>query len=215
MTERIQDLKPDPENARKHGNRNLAMMIDSLEEVGAGRSIVIDEDNIVLAGNGLLEAAAKAGIEKMQVVEHLRSASPLGLEFIANVATPTHLTHAPGDFERLFVLEKGGRIVVISNGAVLATPFLDIEALVSSATGETGLLGLAFHPDYQTNGYFYVYYISDDSPPGPADSLLVRYTVTADPEIADPASAQTVLLIEQPTSSHNGGWRSRHRTESP
>ena len=139
-------------------------------------------------------------------VARAEGAVPLGVEFIANVDTPTYLTHAPGDFDRLFVLEKRGRIVVITKGAVLATPFLDIQAVVSSVASETGLLGLAFHPDYQANGWFYVYYISDDDGGGAADSLVVRYTVTADPEIADPASAQTVLLIPQPTSSHNGGW---------
>ena len=157
-----------------------------------------------IAVAGLFAATATTGV--WVDAARAEGAVPLGVEFIANVATPTHLTHAPGDFDRLFVLEKVGRIVVIKDGAVLPTPFLDIQALVSSATGETGLLGLTFHPDYQTNGYFYVYYISDDDGGGPADSLVVRYTVTADPEIADPASAQTVLLIPQPTSSHNGGW---------
>ena len=157
-----------------------------------------------IAFAGLLAAvvAPTVGVDRV----HAEGAIPLGVEFIANVDTPTHLTHAPGDFERLFVLERRGRIVVIANGAVLATPFLDIQTLVSSVGSETGLLGIAFHPDYQANGYFYVYYIRDDDGGGPAESLVVRYTVTADPEIADPASAQMVLLIAQPTSSHNGGW---------
>ena len=157
-----------------------------------------------IAAAGMFAAIAAPGVW----VDAARAdgALPLGVEFIANVNTPTHLTHAPGDFERLFVLERRGRIVVIKNGAVLATPFLDIQALVSSLPSEAGLLGLAFHPDYEANGQFYIYYIHDDDDGGSAESRLVRYTVTADPEIADPASAQTVLLIAQPTSSHNGGW---------
>ncbi len=133
-------------------------------------------------------------------------ALPLGVEFIAAVDTPTDLTHAPGDFERLFVLEKSGRIVVIKDGAVLANPFLDITSLVDDSTGETGLLGLAFHPDYQTNGLFYVYYTRDDDEMGAMESVIIRYTVSGDPEIADAGSAQTVLVIQQPTHSHNGGW---------
>ena len=66
---KIADLIPDPENARKHTPRNIGMIRDALGQVGAARSIVIDENNVVLAGNGVLEAAADAGIEKVQVVD--------------------------------------------------------------------------------------------------------------------------------------------------
>lgn len=132
---------------------------------------------------------------------------PVGLEFVATVDTPTCLTHAPGDFERLFVLEKAGRIVVIKNGTVQATPLLDISSLVDNSTGETGLLGLTFHPEYQSNGFFYIYYTRDDDPSDPPmESVLIRYTVSADPDIADAASAHTVLVIQQPNRSHNAGW---------
>lgn len=65
----IKDLVPDPENRRKHNPRNLGMVVDALHRVGAARSIVIDEDNVILAGNGVTEAAAEAGITKVQVVE--------------------------------------------------------------------------------------------------------------------------------------------------
>ena len=65
----IKDLHPDPRNARRHTPRNIGMISDSLRAVGAGRSIVIDEHNEILAGNGLVEAAAEAGITKVQVVE--------------------------------------------------------------------------------------------------------------------------------------------------
>ncbi len=69
MSETIADLKPDKCNARKHTPRNIGMIEKSLQEVGAARSIVIDEDNNILAGNGTVEAAGNAGIEKMQIVE--------------------------------------------------------------------------------------------------------------------------------------------------
>ncbi len=65
----ISDLKPDPENARTHTPRNVGLIVDALHEVGAARSIVIDEDDRVLAGTGTVEAAAEAGISKVQVVD--------------------------------------------------------------------------------------------------------------------------------------------------
>jgi ParB-like chromosome segregation protein Spo0J len=65
----IKDLKPDQRNARKHNARNIGMIEDALNEVGAARSIVIDEDGRILAGNGTVEAAAQAGIERVKVVE--------------------------------------------------------------------------------------------------------------------------------------------------
>ena len=65
----IADLTPDPGNARKHNPRNLGMIINALHEVGAARSIVIDENGVILAGNGVVEAAADAGIERVQVVD--------------------------------------------------------------------------------------------------------------------------------------------------
>jgi len=69
MATTLADLKPDPANARKHNPRNIDMIVDSLQKVGAARSIVIDEDNIILAGNGVIEAAAEAGIERVQVID--------------------------------------------------------------------------------------------------------------------------------------------------
>lgn len=65
----IKDLKPDPVNSRKHGPRNIGMIADAMQEIGAARSIVIDEDGVVLAGNGALEAAAQVGITKLHVVD--------------------------------------------------------------------------------------------------------------------------------------------------
>src|SRR3954464_3293773 len=65
----IKDLVPDPENRRKHNPRNLGMVVDALHQVGAARSIVIDEDNVILAGNGVTEAAAEAGITRVRVIE--------------------------------------------------------------------------------------------------------------------------------------------------
>lgn len=63
------DLKPDPKNARRHTPRNVGVIVDALQKVGAARSIVIDEDNVILAGNATVDAAGEAGIERVQVVE--------------------------------------------------------------------------------------------------------------------------------------------------
>ncbi len=122
--------------------------------------------------------------------------------FVAATDFPLLVTHAPGDFERVFVLERFGQILLIMDGVLLEEPFLDIGKKIVRDGDERGLLGLAFHPEYQTNGNFYVYYTS--APDG--DSVVERYTVTGDPNVADPDSAQFVLIQPQPLPNHNAGW---------
>ncbi len=123
-------------------------------------------------------------------------------EIVTGLEYPTDIANAGDD--RLFVLEKRGRIRIISGTTLLASPFLDIDTLVTggtSANDERGLLGLAFHPDYATNGYFYVTYNF-----GSGDSRIARYTVdAANPNLANAASATTILEIEQNASNHNVG----------
>ncbi len=115
------------------------------------------------------------------------------------LSQPLYLT-APPDDERLFVVEKTGRIRIVKDGALLATPFLDLSGSVSNGS-EQGLLGMTFHPEYESNGFFYVDYTDADG-----DTRVVRYAVsTADPDAADPASAKLILAVEQPFSNHNGG----------
>jgi glucose/arabinose dehydrogenase len=82
---------------------------------------------------------------------------------------------------------------------ILPTPFLDIEPLVACC-GEQGLLGLVFHPDYANNGFFYLNYTNTDG-----DSVIARYAVSANPDIADAGSSAILLTIPQPFSNHNGG----------
>lgn len=65
----IADLTPDPRNARQHNPRNIGMIVNALQQVGAARSIVVDEDNVILAGNGVIEAAAEAGIERVRIID--------------------------------------------------------------------------------------------------------------------------------------------------
>jgi glucose/arabinose dehydrogenase len=121
---------------------------------------------------------------------------------------PTYVTHAPGDTSRLFVLEKRGviRIIDLATNTLLATNFLNIDPIVqggASVNDEQGLLGLAFHPDYANNGYFFVYYTATA---GGGDTVVARYKVSSNPNVADGTSGLTILTFDQPFSNHNGGW---------
>ena len=123
----------------------------------------------------------------------------IGLEPVASgLAFPLALTAPAGD-PRLFVVEKPGRIRIVREGTLLERPYLDLTGTVS-AGGEQGLLGLAFDPDYSLNGRFYVNYTDLEG-----DTRIVAYHVSSDPDVADPASAELLLSIEQPFSNHNGG----------
>ena len=112
---------------------------------------------------------------------------------------PLFVTAPPGDTARVFVLEQSGRIVIVRHDSVLGTPFLDVSALISCC-GERGLLGLAFHPQYATNGYFYVNYTNTAG-----DTRVMRYHVSANADVADAASASLVIGQAQPFPNHNGG----------
>jgi len=114
---------------------------------------------------------------------------------------PVFLTHAYDNSNRNFVIEQAGRIKVFPNtqSASATEVFLDITDRVS-AGGEKGLLGLAFHPDYETNGYFYVNYTNA------SNTVISRFQVTSNPDSADKNSELLVLSFSQPYSNHNGGW---------
>ncbi len=121
------------------------------------------------------------------------------VEVASGLASPVHVATPPGD-ARLFVVEQPGRIRVIRDGQLRPTPFLDITDRVASG-GERGLLSVAFHPRYDSNGFLYVNY-TDRS----GDTRIERYRASAaDPDRADPASALLVLGVDQPYSNHNGG----------
>jgi glucose/arabinose dehydrogenase len=120
--------------------------------------------------------------------------------FASGFSSPVAIVNA-GD-SRLFVVQRGGLIrIVNANGTINTTPFLSLSSIIT-AGGERGLLGLAFHPDYATNGRFYVNYTRS----GDGATVIAKYTVsTTDPNIANPASAEVLLTIAQPFSNHNGG----------
>jgi len=119
--------------------------------------------------------------------------------FASGFNSPTEITHPPGD-ARLFVVQQGGAIRILNpNQTINATNFLTLTTATISTGSERGLLGLAFHPNYATNGYFYINYTNTAG-----NTVIARYSVSADPNIANPAG--TILLtIAQPFSNHNGG----------
>lgn len=123
------------------------------------------------------------------------------VQVATGLSTPVVITNAGDGSNRLFIVEKLGRIRIVENGTLLATPFLDIDSIVNSSSNEQGLLGLAFHPNYAVDGFFYVNYID-----GGGDTVVSRFSVSAgDPNVADPASEFELLTADQPYSNHNGG----------
>jgi glucose/arabinose dehydrogenase len=152
--------------------------------------------------------AAKAGFLMFVFVVLLATclsaapnATPLTTIRVADGLTrPVFVCAAPGDTERLFIVEQDGRIKILKGGTVLSRPFLDVSAIVRSIGNEQGLLGLAFHPQYSSNGYFYVNYTDNNG-----DTRVSRFRVSSDPDSADVSSEFNILFVDQPFSNHNGG----------
>jgi len=132
-----------------------------------------------------------------------QSKPPTGVPSLFLVGTfnnPVYVAAPPGDSARLFVVEQGGTIRVLHHDTTRTRPFLDISNRVLSG-GERGLLSVAFHPQYATNGRLYVYYTNLNG-----DIRIVRFNVSSDPDSADRATADTVLKIPHPVNAnHNGG----------
>ena len=118
----------------------------------------------------------------------------------AGLSSPVFVTAPTGDTARLFVVEQGGTIRVLRHDSLLGTPFLDVSGHIA-AGGERGLLSVAFHPQYDQNGQFYVYFTNPNG-----DIRVVRYLVSADANIADSTSGDTILKVFHETyDNHNGG----------
>ncbi len=114
---------------------------------------------------------------------------------------PLDVTSAADGTGRLFVLEQVGRVQIIQDGQFFSTPYLDIVSRVGSTSNEQGLLGLAFHPRYTENGFFYVNYTDLNG-----DTVIARFQVSPDdPNRADPGSEKRLLAVPQPYPNHNGG----------
>jgi glucose/arabinose dehydrogenase len=165
---------------------------------------VVSQGGVVTGvGPGLTEIAAAAdGVVGNLAISVLGSPPPSGspgLQLVASgLSLPLYLTSPPAD-PRLFVVEQGGAIRIVKDGAVLPEPFLDLSSLVSTKE-EQGLLGLAFPSDYGSSGWFLVHYTDLNG-----NTRLARYHVSSDPDRADPSSGAEILAVQQPGPSHNGG----------
>ncbi|MBM4438546.1 MAG: PQQ-dependent sugar dehydrogenase [Actinobacteria bacterium] len=126
----------------------------------------------------------------------------LALERVATgFRQPLFLTHAGDGTNRVFVVEKAGTIRLLRDGVPASPPFLDITDRVGSNASEQGLLGLAFHPQFRTNGRFFVNYTDVRG-----DTVVAAFRVSADdPNQADPESERRILFVDQPFANHNGG----------
>ena len=164
---------------------------------------------LVVLGLGLAAASAQADTT---------TAGGLRLVKVGDFVAPVLATGPTGDTERLFVVERGdgggaaSRIVLVRNGARLASPFLDLSQLVEAESSERGLLSMAFAPDYAASGLIYVYYTRRDDPATPAIDETGAIQVdeyrrsAVDPDRADPASRRPVLTELHPVDgNHNGG----------
>ena len=141
------------------------------------------------------QAQQKAEIKLVLIASHLNS--PVALE-------------APKDgSNRLFICEQTGKIKIIKKGKVSGTPFLDISNKLSRLNknySEKGLLGLAFHPAYKSNGRFFIYFSGPSNASGSDHkSIIAEYKVSSNPDVADASSYKVIMEIEQPESNHNGG----------
>lgn len=151
---------------------------------------------------------ASAAILAGMFVGSSATAQTLSTKLVTSGLTrPIFATHAPDDPTRLFIIEKRGviRIFNLETGTLNSDQFLNIDSITTGGTStnsEQGLLGLAFHPNYQENGYFYVYYTATA---GSGDTYVRRYNRGSDADHATTSGALTLLTVNQPYSNHNGG----------
>jgi glucose/arabinose dehydrogenase len=123
------------------------------------------------------------------------------LTVASDLNSPVGLMNAGDGTGRLFVIEQAGRIMIIKDGKVDPRPFLDIRDRVGSNGNEQGLLGLAFHPQYNSNAYFFVNYTDLEG-----NTIIARFRAAPEDSLrADPASEIRLLQIQQPFPNHNGG----------
>ncbi len=202
------------------GARTAAAVPSCADPDGDGVD-VIDAANVLRAAVGLPSTCTSApaacdldgmdGIDREDALDVLRRTVGLAptrdclphlqlKEVVRDLDHPLFVGAAPGDDSRLYVVEQGGRIRLVEDGALTGTPFLDLSSAIS-AGGERGLLGLAFHPQYTTTGRFFVNYTDRAG-----NTVVAEYRrATADPDVAEPAAARILFTVAQPFANHNGG----------
>lgn len=165
---------------------------DTISGGGGGDLLYGRDGDDVIYGNGAGDTDANTG-----VINAVRIANGFDRPIFAEAA--------PGDADHLFVAEQRTgkiQIVDINTGAKSATPFLDIPDAEIAVSGEQGLLGFTFSPDYATSGKFYVNVTNASG-----DTEIWEYQRSAsDPNLADPSTKRLILTFDQPADNHNGGW---------
>jgi len=176
-------------------SRNRKQNIDKTSRVGFTRPLMF-----LLCAGLALGCGGSGGGQTTEIPPPAQNLQVTLVEAGTGFALPVHVTHAGDGSGRLFVVEQAGVIRIIRNGRLLARPFLDVRSRVISG-GEMGLLSVAFHPQYASNGRFFVNYTAN------SDSLrtvIAEYRVSDAPDVA--GRAERVLLeIAQPYRNHNGG----------
>jgi len=180
------------------GTRVVVILLAAFVAVGSGGGgDAAGRPTMTPAPSAAPEAAATPSATAAPEAEVTR-ARGVRLRRVGNFSSPVHVTAPPDDDARVMVVEQDGTIRVVRDGRVLDRPFLDIRNLVTGG-GEQGLLSLAFAPDYNESGRFYVYY-TDRS----GDQRVVEYE-RASADRADAGSARLVLRMADSESNHNGG----------
>jgi hypothetical protein len=154
---------------------------------------------LVLLPLSLIGVLAAIGLASR---EESREASPVPqvkLVEVGRFEQPVYVTSPPND-DRLFVVERTGRVWVLVEGQRLPRPFLDLSERVSTSGDEEGLLSLAFAPDYASSGLLYVDYNDHEQ-----RTVVEEFRRSTDPDVADPGSARKVLVIPNPSRAHHGG----------
>jgi glucose/arabinose dehydrogenase len=125
----------------------------------------------------------------------------------SGLSQPLFVTTPPGDYNRLFIVQKTGqvRILNLATGALNSTPFLDISARISTDS-EQGLLGLAFDPNYSTNGKFYLNFVVPGGVYGNGTTHVSQFQISANPDVADTSNEKILLTFDHPYENHDGGW---------
>jgi glucose/arabinose dehydrogenase len=179
--------------------------------IGFGKTQITAAANASNAN--LFEANVRAKVTglRMTLLPGSEDSLVIRLERIARgFKAPTVVTNADDGTNRLFVAEQTGKILVIDNGTVQSTPFLDLSSKIVKLIplyDERGLLGLAFHPDFVSNSRFYVYYSAPTNVSGfDHQNIIAEYQISGEnPNIADPTSEQIIMRIDQPAFNHCGG----------
>jgi glucose/arabinose dehydrogenase len=193
--------------------KNILPKIFRLSAITILVIVIMTDSNSALAQHPLLVQTGSAGDVSLSTRGNSPNLpTPLDpsrisfQEAATGLTSPVLITNAGDGSGRIFVVEQTGNIRILKNGSLLGTPFLNVSSLIKSGA-EQGLLALAFHPSYKTNGIFFVVYTAPVATDAiGANLVLEKFSVSANPDLANPGSGVVLLSISHPSqSNHNGG----------